>query len=929
MIKFSLNIFLLTFFLYTINMSAQVSYLEMMDDYDYNFYEVVEAAEQYFSNHSKGKGSGYKQYLRWKYENEGRYFPSGVRSNIDHGISIKAHNQYVKNLSSQVKKSNSVTWQELGPYYSEDIQSLSELRVNGAGRVESFWVNPNNDNELYLSSKSGGFWKSSDGGNSWTNTTDNLFSSGVGTIAVNPFNFDEILIGVQNPKNYNSQGIYRSTDRGNTWSPTNFNPENIGIGGFGKIDYLDNIKYHPLIPNLVFIATNKGLFKSNNNLDEIDPPFYPTKRFSDIEFHPTANKIIYALDQSSTFIYVSDDAGFSFDPSTSIPNSNFSGQQIAVSHAEPNSIWYASTGGIWKSLNRGQTFEFLGTPLQSMSEFAVSDIQPDSMIWGYVDAYTFNSEGTIVRTTKWTGSNNNKYIHADLRALESINGVFYAGTDGFLAKSNDNGSNWQRLNERGTSIRENYHVAVTQSNNEIFMVACQDNGTAVYNHGVWDEIEGGDGTQCIMHPLNSQWLIMSHQRGTKTFVNDLNTRISANTIGIGHNPLFYDHLDPMTVFSVDKNQIYKAQMHVLDFKAIGNHDITNYPSPHTADISYQNSDIMIMANYYTLKLSTDKGQSWTDITNGLPIGNISRIKINPNNDNEFIVTSNNYEIGEDKIFITRDRGNCWKNISYNLEYMPILSVVIDHTPQQNIYVGTELGIFTMPINGTSWTKYSNGLPNVAIEDMEIHYGSNELFAATWGRGTWKVDLVGREHHPKITKTSITDGPTDALPLSGSNQLVTASIEYAGTLTHVNVLWSEASPTFDRVITMSNTNGNTWVSNGTLPSQCAGQKIYFKVVAVGNNVDVSETYKFMYRVKSETPVVPGDVNNDGVVNILDALNISQYAVGLRTCGSCGESPIPNDELCTMYADYNGDGDINILDAYVAARCVVGFEENCAD
>jgi len=52
---------------------------------------------------------------------------------------------------------------------------------------------------------------------------------------------------------------------------------------------------------------------------------------------------------------------------------------------------------------------------------------------------------------------------------------------------------------------------------------------------------------------------------------------------------------------------------------------------------------------------------------------------------------------------------------------------------------------------------------------------------------------------------------------------------------------------------------------------------------------------------------GDVNEDGVVNIIDALMIAQYYVGLNPPGF-------NDTL----ADVNGDGSINIVDALMVAQ-----------
>jgi hypothetical protein len=41
---------------------------------------------------------------------------------------------------------------------------------------------------------------------------------------------------------------------------------------------------------------------------------------------------------------------------------------------------------------------------------------------------------------------------------------------------------------------------------------------------------------------------------------------------------------------------------------------------------------------------------------------------------------------------------------------------------------------------TDWVPYQNGLPNVIVNDLEISYNDNKLWAGTYGRGLWKTDL---------------------------------------------------------------------------------------------------------------------------------------------------------------------------------------------
>ena len=46
----------------------------------------------------------------------------------------------------------------------------------------------------------------------------------------------------------------------------------------------------------------------------------------------------------------------------------------------------------------------------------------------------------------------------------------------------------------------------------------------------------------------------------------------------------------------------------------------------------------------------------------------------------------------------------------------------------------------MRANETTWTSYSTDLPNVQVNELEVNTADNKLYAATYGRGLWRVDL---------------------------------------------------------------------------------------------------------------------------------------------------------------------------------------------
>jgi hypothetical protein len=221
----------------------------------------------------------------------------------------------------------------------------------------------------------------------------------------------------------------------------------------------------------------------------------------------------------------------------------------------------------------------------------------------------------------------------------------------------------------------------------------------------------------------------------------------------------------------------------------------------------------------------------------------------------------------------------------------------------------------MGMQENSWSLYNPSLPNVTIKELEIVYGSNTLRAATWGRGLWEFNLVGRENFPSILQTQISNLPTDVAPKENMNQYVNAIISYPNTLSSVYLEYAiDDNNNSTTSIEMLNTQDSTWVSEVPLPYYPSGTKVYFTVYATGNNNDTTETYQFMYTVK------PGD----GLVygcTVEEACNYNPAATGDdQSCeyadfgydcdGNCIEGEGVCDALCSE--DLNSDGVINVPD-----------------
>jgi PKD repeat protein len=59
---------------------------------------------------------------------------------------------------------------------------------------------------------------------------------------------------------------------------------------------------------------------------------------------------------------------------------------------------------------------------------------------------------------------------------------------------------------------------------------------------------------------------------------------------------------------------------------------------------------------------------------------------------------------------------------------------------EGLYIGTDAGVYYYDNSLTSWAGFSNALPNVVIDELEIQSSAGKLRAATFGRGLWECNL---------------------------------------------------------------------------------------------------------------------------------------------------------------------------------------------
>jgi photosystem II stability/assembly factor-like uncharacterized protein len=116
-------------------------------------------------------------------------------------------------------------------------------------------------------------------------------------------------------------------------------------------------------------------------------------------------------------------------------------------------------------------------------------------------------------------------------------------------------------------------------------------------------------------------------------------------------------------------------------------------------------------------LSTNNGESWNDISNGLPIKSIYSI----------VGIDTNVFVGTDSgAFVSTNTGISWSAFNSGLEDVRVRALVISDT---NIFAGTyRSGIYRSSIKVNNWISAKIGLPGSAVQIYTIAVNGTNLFA---------------------------------------------------------------------------------------------------------------------------------------------------------------------------------------------------------
>ncbi|MCP5051340.1 MAG: PKD domain-containing protein [bacterium] len=883
-------------------------HVKMMTDKKINFFKVQEAFNNYFKNRGKGKGTGWKQFKRWEYFMEQRFYPSGDRTNL--ADLAQEYNEF----NDRAPSAATANWSELGP---NTFQNNTGSWNPGIGRINEIAMDPNDSSTIYIGSPSGGLWRTTTGGNSWTPLTDFLPALGVSAILIDPNNSNIIYIGTGDRDYYDvwSRGVLKSTDGGATWNTTGMS--------FVPTDWqqIKKMLMHPNNSSILYAATVNGLYKSIDAA--VSWNLIINGDFDDLEFKPGDPTIMYAVTHTdpSPIFYRSTNSGDSF---TQGAINSVDRAQIAVTPANANYVYYFSKDkGVYRSSNSGLSFSRKGRAPTAGSQdwydlaIAVSPVDAEEVHIGEIETFVSTNGGKrFTKTSIWSYPNNTGYVHSDIHEMVYFGSTLFVGSDGMITRSDDSASTWTDLTET-LAVRQFYKMASGVNGNPYKLAGgSQDNGTSVYTTDHWHDWLGADGMECVIDYTNPNIVYGTYQNGGFYKSTDGGT----NTVGIVQpgggdwvTPFVIDPVNPSTLY-VGNNSVRKTTNGMSNWSTL----FSNFGTGNVNAMAIAKSDpnYLYVAKDHQVWRTTNGGSSWNEITGTLPGYFVTYISVHPTNPQKVALTLSSFQVYADgeKVFTSSDAGSNWTNYSGSLPNLPANCVVYHGGANDAMYVGMDVGVYYRDTTTGDWVNFTSSLPNVVVNELEIDDSIGKIRAATFGRGLWESDLYSTVTNPPVAdftagSTSVNEGQGVTFTDTSTNGPTSWAWTFSGgtpaSSTDQNpVVTYNTAGTYDVSLTATNSAGNdtetklgyiTVTQAPQLPTYCASSS---------NNSGT----EWVAGVS-----IGGFSNTSGAANYTDFTGMtiqltagSNASVTLDPGKANGQ---PKNEYWSIWIDANADGDFD--------------------
>ena len=423
--------------------------------------------------------------------------------------------------------------------YDESLYQALEWRSIGpyrGGRSAAVTGVPGNPNLFYFGSTGGGVWRTTDGGNSWQNISDEYFGGSIGAVAVSEYDNNIIYVGggektVRGNVSY-GYGMWKSDDAGKTWKSI----------GLKDSRHIPRVRIHPKNPDLVYAAVlgnlfapsqTRGVYRSHDGGKSWEKVLFVNDQVGavDLILDPNNPRIIYASTWKvsrtpyslssggeGSGLWKSSDGG---DTWTSLidkegfPQGTLGIIGIAVSPANSQRVWAqveSKQGGLFRSEDGGEKWSKVNEQ-RSLRQRAwyytriYADPEDQDVMYGLNVKFHKSKDGGKSFTVQETPHSD----HHDLWIDPNDPTRMVVGDDGGAQVSYDGGINWTTYYNQPTA--QFYRVTTDNSFPYKILGAQQDNSTVriahrsesrTINEQHWEPTAGGESAHLAVDPLNNE-----------------------------------------------------------------------------------------------------------------------------------------------------------------------------------------------------------------------------------------------------------------------------------------------------------------------------------------------------------------------------------------------------------------------------------------
>ncbi len=199
-------------------------------------------------------------------------------------------------------------------------------------------------------------------------------------------------------------------------------------------------------------------------------------------------------------------------------------------------------------------------------------------------------------------------------------------------------------------------------------------------------------------------------------------------------------------------------------------------SPHEKGVIWTGSDDGLV------QLTRDGGANWKNVTpKGLAECLINAIEVSPHDKATAYIATTRYKFNDHTpgLYKTTDYGNTWTKITNGLPANAFTRVVREDEARKDLlFAGTELGLFLSWNGGKDWSPFQLNLPVTPVTDLRIHQGN--LIASTSGRGFWILDSLSViRQYKKDAASFAVYRPDNAYIVNGSSEMDQPDDEFTG------------------------------------------------------------------------------------------------------------------------------------------------------